>query len=336
MKKLLVISLFLVSATSFGQQQKVFTNFMMNDYYYNPAIAGSKDVHYANIGFRNQWAGFDDAPLTLYANFYGSAGNKMKHGYGASIMSEQSGLVQNTSFYLNYAYHVRLSDNWKLGLGIKPGYIQYNVKLYDAQLADPADAVLTGNVLSTNAFDFNTGINLYSKKFFFMASMRNALTDVITVTSFNEGLSRHYTGIIGYKWLVNAKKKPETDEEGNVIKRKKDFELMPVFLFKYVKPINPQGTIMLKATFDRKHWMALTYRTQDAAGIALGLTLKKRFNLGYAFDYSLGDIKSYNYGSHELMLTFQVTNKKPSIEEQDEEINNSIFDDNKKKKKKEE
>ena len=64
----------------------------------------------------------------------------------------------------------------------------------------------------------------------------------------------------------------------------------------------------------------MTYRTQDAIGLALGLTIKKRFNLGYAFDYSLGDIKSYNHGSHEVMLTFKVTNKKPSIEEQDEEI----------------
>jgi type IX secretion system PorP/SprF family membrane protein len=335
MKNLLIISCILFSVQSFGQQQKVFTNFMMNDYYYNPAIAGSKDVHYANIGFRNQWAGFDDAPLTVYANFYGSAGNKMRHGYGASMISEKSGLVQNTSFYLNYAYHIRLSENWKLGLGVKPGYIQYNVKLYNAQLADPADAVLSGNILSSNAFDLNTGLHLYSKKFFFMASTRNVLTDVVTFTSFNEGLARHYTGIMGYKWLVNAKKKPQTDEEGNVIKRKKDFELMPVVLFKYVKPIEPQVSVMLKATFDKKYWAALTFRTQDAVGVSLGLTIKKRFNLGYAFDYSLGDIKAYNNGSHEVMLTFQVTNKKPSIEEQDEELNNSIFDDNKKKKKEE-
>jgi type IX secretion system PorP/SprF family membrane protein len=218
---------------------------------------------------------------------------------------------------------------------VKPGYIQYNVKLYDAQLADPADAVLTGNVLSTNAFDLNAGLHLYSKKFFFMASMRNVFTDVISATTFNEGLARHYTAITGYKWLVNAKKKPQTDEDGNVIKRKKDFELMPALLFKYVRPIRPQATAMLKATFDKKYWMALTYRTDDAAGVALGLKLKKRFDLGYAFDYSLGDIKAYNFGSHELMLTFQVTNKKPTIEEQDEEINNGIFNDNKKKKKEE-
>ncbi|MEO9531184.1 MAG: type IX secretion system membrane protein PorP/SprF [Crocinitomicaceae bacterium] len=337
MKKFLVISAFILLVNvSKAQEQYVFNNFMMNDYYYNPAIAGSKDVHYANIGFRKQWVGFNEAPSTLYANFYGSAGNKMKHGYGASIVSDQSGLMQNTGFYLNYAYHIRLNNNWKLGFGIKPGYMQYNVKLYDAQLADAGDAILTGNVLTTSAFDLNSGLHLYSKKFFFMASMRNILGDVVKFTAFNDGLSRYYTGIIGYKWLVNAKKKPETDEEGNVIKRKKDFELAPTVMFNYVNPVRPQGSVMLKATYDKKYWLGLTYRSEDAVGVALGLTIKNRFNLGYAFDYSLGDIKAYNSGSHEIMLTFQVTSKKPSIEEQDEELNNSIFDDNKKKKKKEE
>jgi type IX secretion system PorP/SprF family membrane protein len=337
MKKIFVISaLFLLANIAKSQDQYVFTNFMMNDYYYNPAVAGSKDVHYANIGFRKQWAGFNEAPSTLYANFYGSVGNKMKHGYGASIVSDQSGLMQNTGFYLNYAYHIRLNDNWKLGLGIKPGYMQYNVKLYDAQLADIGDEVLTGNVLTTSAFDLNSGIHLYSKKFFFMASMRNILGNAVKFTAFNDGLSRYYTGIIGYNWLVNAKKKPDTDEEGNVIKRKKDFELSPVVMVNYVSPVRPQASIMLKATYDKRYWLGFTYRTDDALGVALGLTLKNRFNLGYAFDYSLGDIKAYNSGSHEIMLTFQVTSKKPSIEEQDEDLNNSIFDDNKKKKKKEE
>ena len=335
MKKLVIIALFLCGQQAFGQQQYVFTNFMMNDFYFNPAIAGSKDVHYANIGFRKQWAGFDGAPLTLYANYYGSAGNKMKHGYGASIISDRSGLVQNTGFYLNYAYHVKLNDDWKLGLGVKPGYLQLNIKLYDAQLADPGDALLTGNILSANAFDLDAGLHLYSKEFFFMASTRNVFTDVLNFTTFNAGLSRHFTGIAGYKWLVNKKKKPETDEEGNVIKRKKDFELMPVIMANFVQPVQPQISGMLKATFDRKYWIGLTYRSQDAAGLALGLKIKNRFNLGYAFDYSIGDIQGYNSGSHEIMLSFQTTSKKPSLDEQDEELNNSIFDDNKKKKKEE-
>lgn len=352
MKKILFISILL--SVAFGakaQQQMVFNNFLMNKYYYNPAIAGSENVHYANIGMRAQWAGFNEAPVSLYANFYGSAKNEMKHGYGVSIVNQRSGLISNTAFYGNYAYHVKLNETLRLGMGIKPGFLQYNIKLYDALLADEGDPMLTGNVLSTGAFDLQSGLHLYNERFFAMVSMRHMFGKAIDFTGFNDGLSKHYTGIIGYNWWVNKKKNQptlegeegsettetesvpeiETDEDGNIIppKKKKDFELMPVVMVNYVRPITPQASIMLKATLDHKYWLGLTYRTQDAVGVSLGFVIKDRLSIGYAYDYSLGNIQNFNSGSHEVMLRFQTTSKKKSLDEQDEELNNSIFDDNK-------
>ncbi|MEX1002804.1 MAG: type IX secretion system membrane protein PorP/SprF [Crocinitomicaceae bacterium] len=333
MKRIVTISVIvLLSFKMEAQQQHVFTNFLMNDYYYNPAIAGSKDVHYANIGFRSQWVGFDDAPVTIYGNYYGSIKNKRKHGYGISIVNDRSGLVSNTGFLLNYAYHVKLGEKVRLGMGIRPGYQQYNIRLYDAQLADANDNVLSSTgVLSTGALDLSAGLNLYSDKFFVMMSMRHILGAAIEFTGFNDGLSKHYTVIGGYKWLVNGKKKVPLDEDGKPIKKKKDFELMPVLMVNYVAPLTPQGSVMLRATYDKKYWLGLTYRTEDAVGVSLGVKLKNRLTIGYAFDYSLGAVKTYNSGTHEIMLSFQTTSKKPSLDEQDEELNNSIFEENKKK-----
>ena len=115
MKKLLVISTFVCLAIGgHAQQQYTFTNFMMNDYYYSPAVAGMKNVHLANIGYRSQWTGFDEAPKTLYANFYGSVNNKGKHGYGVSILNDRSGLVSNTGFLVNYVYHLKINQRQKL------------------------------------------------------------------------------------------------------------------------------------------------------------------------------------------------------------------------------
>ena len=72
MKKLYYIFVILLfSSNGNGQQQFVSTNFLMNDYYYNPAIAGSKDRHVANMSLRNQWSGFQGAPTTMLANYYG-------------------------------------------------------------------------------------------------------------------------------------------------------------------------------------------------------------------------------------------------------------------------
>lgn len=319
MKKIiLTISVLLVCNFAMSQQQAGFTNFLLNDYYYNPAIAGSKNVHVANMSYRNQWAGFEGAPITLMGNFYGSYKNRGKAGYGASIISDKTGLTQRTGVYLNYAQHFKLSSKLKLGLGVQPGYLQYRVKLYDAQLADAGDEVLTGNVFAANAIDFNAGLNLYSEKFFFMASFNQILGDQIKFTTYNTGLAMHYSAIGGYNFKI-----------------KKKFVLQPSFLLKYTQPTPLQWTAMVKGTFNKKFWTGLTYRSDDAASLCLGYTFKERLNVGYAYDYSLSGISKYQSGSHEVVISFVLTKKKPTLDQKDEELNNSIMDEMKKKHEKE-
>lgn len=317
MKKFTIIISFIVVATvTYSQQQFVFTNYLLNQYYYNPALAGSENVHKASLGYRNQWAGFSGAPVTMNANFYGSWANQRKHGYGISIVSDKSGLLQNTNFYLNYAYHINLSDSIRLGFGIKPGYLQYNVLLYDAQLADPVDDVLTGNILATNAIDVGSGLYLYSSKFFVSLSMRHLLGKSVSFTGFNYGLAKHYTGIAGI----------------NLYSKKKKFVFQPSIMVQYVNPAPTQLSIMLKGTYKNKYWAGLSMRTQDAVGIVAGINLWNRLTFGYAFDYSIGQVKAYNNGTHEIMISFITTKNKPTLDQEDEDLNNGIFEENNKKK----
>ena len=300
-----------------AQQQFVFTNYLLNQYYYNPALAGSENVHRANVGYRNQWTGFDGAPLTLHANFYGSLKNKMKHGYGVSFMSDRSGLVQNINVNLNYAYHLRVTDSIRLGFGVRPGYQQYNIKLYDAQLADSGDDILTGNILSMNAVNLDAGLYLYSNKFYVSLSMRHMLGKIVSFTGYNQNLSKHFTLIGGY----------------NFRNKKKTLEFQPSLMLQYVSPAPPQLSVMMKATYKKKYFGGLVYRTQDALAIVAGINLFNRWTIGYAYGFSLGGVRSYNYGTHELMISFITTKNKPSLEEEDEELNNGIFEENKEKNK---
>ena len=310
-----LLILIMITTNVCGQQRYVFSNFLTNDYYFNPAIAGSKLFHVANFSYRNQWVGFDEAPVTLSGNFYGSVKNEGKHGYGVSIVSDRTGLTQNTGFYLNYAYHVQLSDKLKLGFGIKPGYMQYRVRLYDAILADQGDETLTGNILSSNALDLSTGFNLYSDKFFLMAAMHQLLGPAITVTTYNENLSKHFTAISGY----------------NIISAKKKLEFQPSLMIRYVQPLPVQLSLMFKTTYHKKYWAGLIYRTGDAFGLSLGMKLKERLNIGYSFDYSVGGLQPYQSGSHEIVISFTTTKNKSKLELKDEELNNSILKGNEKK-----
>ena len=315
---LTLIGTIIIASGAFSQQRAGYSNFLLNDYYFNPAISGSKDVQSANLAYRNQWVGFDGAPTLMMGNFQGSIKNQGKMGYGLSLISERKGITQNTAIYLNYAHHFKLSDNWKLGLGVQPGYMQHRVRLYDAQVADAGDEVLTGTVYSADAVDLSTGFHLYSKKFFLMGSAHRLLANSIQFTSYNSNLSFHFNGIIGYSFHIKTKKK-------------KIFELQPSALVRYADPVPFQYTAMLKGTFDKKLWMGLLYRSDDAIGISAGVTLKERFSIGYGYDYTLSKMSNYQSGSHEVMLSFVITKDKPSLEEEDDKLNNSILEDMQKK-----
>lgn len=327
MKKILtILFLNIVAFQINAQQQYVYTNYLLNDYYFNAAIVGSKNVHEANIGFRKQWAGFTGSPLTLNANYYGSYKNQMKHGYGVSLISDKTGLMQQTGIYLNYAYHIDLTDKIRLGVGVKPGYLLYNIKLYNAQLADVNDDILSGNVLATNAFDLSSGINLYSDKFFVRAGFQQILGQAIKFTDYNDGLSKHFTFIAGYNYEVKKQKIDSTQKQRTIEK----FVFQPSIMINYVKPIPTQISVMLKTTYNEKVWLGFNFRSQDAVGLSLGLHINPRLTIGYAYDYSFGQLKGFQGGSHEIMLRFVTTNKKVSLDQKDEDYNNSIFDENKK------
>lgn len=301
----------IVGSICFGQQQVGFSNFLLNDYYYNPAIAGSKDVHIVNFSYRNQWVGFEDAPKTIVGNFYGSLRNEGKIGYGASIISDKTGLVENTGIYVNYAHHFKLSEKLKLGLGVRPGYLQYQVKLYNVQVADEGDDLFIGNLLSANALDIQTGFHLYSDRFFVMGSLQNLLGDQIKFTSYNSNLTKNYTLIGGYNFKL----------------KKKQIEIQPSVLLKYTEAIPAQTSFILKGTYKGKYWGGVTYTSTNTAGVYLGYELKERLNLGYGFDFPIGGIGEYQSGSHEITISYVLTTKKPQLDDKDDLLNKSILED---------
>ncbi len=309
----LLILAFSVQANA--QQQFNNTNFILNRYYYNPAEAGSRNVHVANMSYRNQWGGFEEAPVTFLANVNGSVKNKGKHGYGVTLSSDRTGLVQNTAVIGNYAYQMKLTDSLKLGLGIQAGYMQYRVRLYDAQLADQGDQVLTGNIFSGNAIDMNTGFFLYSSKFFVMGSIQHSLGNTVKFTTYNQNLAFHYNFAAGY----------------NFIFKKKKIVIQPSFLVKYVKPVDPQISGMIKATFKEKFFIGGLYRSDDAAGLIIGTTFRERLTISYGYDFTMFGLRNYQSGSHEVALSFVLTKKKPNLDKEDEDLNKSILENNQQK-----
>lgn len=292
-----------------AQQLGIYTNYLLNEFYYNPAVAGSRDVYLANVNYRNQWTGFNEAPRSYMASFYGSWRNRRKVGLGASVVGDRSGLTQRTGAYLTYAYHFAFTEKLRLGLGVNAGYLQYRVRLYDVRVVDNGDDMLTGNVLNANAPDVNAGFYLYHDNFWLGASGFQLLNNKLKFPNSASRLVPHYYAMGGVNIKLGKK---------NVVQ--------PSFLFRYNAPVPFQVDASLRWLYDKKFWLGFTYRTDDAYCVMVGFNYKDHFNIGYSYDYTFGGLQKYSSGSHEIWLSYTINKKKKTLEEEDEEINNSVHD----------
>jgi len=104
--------------------------------------------------------------------------------------------------------------------------------------------------------------------------------------------------------------------------------------FQYARPLPVQLAGMVKFSYNDSYWIGVMYRNFDAVGFSAGLRIKKRFIINYGYDFTVSKLSNYQSGSHELMLSFIITKKKPSLAEEDDKLNNSIMEDNQRKMKK--
>jgi len=288
-----------------AQQLPIYTNYLLNNYAYNPAVAGSSKDMVVNLNYRNQWVGFDDAPKTFGVSIHSGLGKEKKAAIGALLNSDNVGLLSRTSGYLTFAYHVKLNDTYKLGLGVSVGMLQYRIKLYDAKIADSGDELLTGNLLSNNVFDSNGGLYLYSDKLFFGISAYQYLGNKITWKDSKSNLTAHFYGTLGYTFTLS-----------------KTFSLQPSILVKYSHPVPVQPEFSVRGFYKKLFYVGVSQRVHEATSILVGLTtLKNKLTIGYSYDIPNTKIRTYTSGSHEIVLSYQFIKTKKKLNADEEELN---------------
>ena len=234
-KKYILYLLLFVATANFAQQQTLFTNILINKYLYNPAYAGVYKGQEYNASYRQQWAGFEGAPKTFILSGYGTLKKKPNLAIGGLISNDRSGLLQRTSFYGSYSYHVKINKNVNLGFGLSIGGVQYNVKNYDARPYDADDVYLKSNVLNAYAFDANAGFYLYSKKFFFGFSSQQFANSKIYWENSLGRLTPHLYANTGYNFVLD--------------KAKKEWVLQPSALIRFNRPAPYQLEFNLKTIY---------------------------------------------------------------------------------------
>ncbi|WP_242926173.1 PorP/SprF family type IX secretion system membrane protein [Pontibacter vulgaris] len=329
MKKILIVLLAAVCSLAQAQQLPHFSQYMLNGYLINPAVAGSENYGEAKVGYRNQWTGLEGAPKSYYltlqmpiskidrnttaATLPSRDRNSRKflyrkymhdeirmaephHGVGLTAIADKAGALSRSDIGLTYAYHLPLNTTMNMSVGLSGGVSVYNIDQRLLLLSNPSDPAFTDGGYNRVKPNITAGALLYSKRFYIGVTTAQVLQDELTPGQTDlEKQNRSYmhsylTG--GYKVVLS-----------------KDLSLLPSVLLKYVRSSSVSADANLKVLFSDKIWAGCSYRHNDAVILLGGVNVNNMFQLGYAYDMASGRISKSGYGSHEVVLGILLNNK---------------------------
>jgi type IX secretion system PorP/SprF family membrane protein len=305
-----ILFLFLIGNLTFGQQLPLFSQYLYNKFLINPAVAGSDGYTSVSLTAREQWVGYAGAPRTFSFSWQTRMLKKSfilkqtkvkravyrpksdgKVGFGGYVFSDKNGLIQRTGFQVAYAYHMWLQKNTQLSFGL--AFTGYYYKIDETQInfEDPNEPWMNNNLrrgifvpdLTFGAYLLNANYSLG-----FSADQLSEASAKIGGPAYkNFSMSRQYYLFGSYDFSLSS----------NTI-------IQPSFLLKMSEQIKPQADIGATYIYNQGFWVGLAYRTSGALIANIGVKFQNMF-FGYAYDYTLQEIQSITYGTHEITVALK-------------------------------
>lgn len=285
-----------LALTSFGlnaQQDPMYTHYMYNTLTINPAYAGTRDALSVTALHRSQWVAFDGAPLTQTVTAHSPLRNE-HIGLGLSITNDKIGPTNNTSFFADFAYHVKLNERSKLSFGISAGANIFQAELSQLELDVQSDPVFQNSVSNKIMPNFGLGAYYHREQFYAGISAPNLLQNSYAVVNQTGGSTliseaqRHYFLIVG-----------------GLLHLGENLDFKPTTFVKVTAGAPVQADFTASFIIKDRLLLGAMYRTGDAFGALVGFDITEQFHIGYSYDWSHGlRTGKYNQGSHEVLLRY--------------------------------
>jgi type IX secretion system PorP/SprF family membrane protein len=269
------------------------SNYMFNTLTFNPGVAGTSGMICATALNRQQWVGFKGAPATTLLNVSAPFNPfKIRSGAGLVVESDNIGFDKDISISLSYSYLTELG-NGVLGIGLSGGVLNKTLdptwEIPDGDIFTPpsGDPLIPENKESIVTFDAGLGFFYTTDKYYAGLSITHVNQPKLKFTKGTPYISRHYYLTGGYiLQLPNP-----------------SFELLPsLFAVSDGKVIQFSVTSIVR--YNKKVWGGVSYRPGNALVGLAGVELFNGIRIGYAYDFTISDIRKNTTGSHEFMVNY--------------------------------
>lgn len=199
--KIIGLSLMLVVAKNsslFAQEDLQGSQFIFDKTFVNPAFSGlnnklDADIHYQMLGGKqeNNNAYVVSAGVNLLLE-------KAKSGIGFNLVRSAFGNDNYTIGYMNYAYHLKVSEQTTLSSSLSLGVQQYNINLVGAITAENNDPLAQSNFYSSRLNARFGFLASFSNKYYLGASFDNILSKYKNQEDFDKTTPLAYRSISMY------------------------------------------------------------------------------------------------------------------------------------------
>ena len=285
LKHPIYLSLLLAIATvpAFAQNPIIYSQYFLNPYQFNPSFVAQSGHFEANLFYRKQWMGIENAPEAGAINVQAPLGRSVS--VGAMAQTSKTVLLKNSSALATMGYRVRLGYYHHLNFGLSGGIGLNNFNM-DAVMAS-SDPTLT-NVLQRNSYVVSQfGVNYQYRGL----SVGFALPELLN-TKPNSTES-----------FQPIKFSPFTQKFGSVsytMNVTRDIQLQPIVLYRAIDSKDYQFEGMITATWRNVIWIGGSYRDGYGISAFVGIKARNLVKVGYAYDRPIGTLAKATSGSHEL------------------------------------
>jgi type IX secretion system PorP/SprF family membrane protein len=313
-----LLCLFMLGRNVSAQQDIYYTQWILNPFLVNPAVAGYNGYTTVNIMSRDQWVGIPGSPNTqsvtlqtrILKNSFISRGAKVRKksksstssgrvGVGAYVYNDRVGLIDRTGFQLTYAYHIPFKTS-QLSFGLSLNAYQFKINQSKILVDDPSpDPLVDKARIGIFIPDMNFGTYYTTEKYFVGFSASDLAQSALKISSapgVDYSIVRNYIFMGGYKIPITSSFARRTSDL--------DITLEPNALLKVSEYGAVQGDIGCRVLLSQAYWAGISYRTPNIMIFMAGIKIDK-FYIGYAFDANFSSIMRSTYGSHELSIAYK-------------------------------
>ena len=285
----------------FAQQMPVYSQYFINGFSVNPALAGSDGTIKMQLSARDYLIGMRESPNTVTASANGRllrqktavrngkvSSQSGKVGMGGLVYSDNNGLVNRIGLQYTYAYHIDFFNS-QFSMGLSAALSQTRIDAHKLDFNDPEPLLKEGFGNLAYVPDAVLGLFYKKQEYYVGFTASNLFQRSIRFGEFdyNYIIYRHYFLHGGTSFDVGT-----------------EFYAAPAFLFKATSNGLYQGEISARFSYRDDFWLAGTWRTPQIAGLMVGMRTNNLL-INYTYEYNFSTTRSFGFGAHELGLIYK-------------------------------